>query len=452
MTVLWFRAALLPSGWSARVRVVIRDRWIAAVEVGAAPAAGDEIHGLGLPGLPNLHSHAFQRAMAGQAERRIAAQDNFWSWRTHMYALAQTLDPPALEAIAALAFAEMLEGGFVRVGEFHYVHHDRDGTPYEDPAEMAASLAAAAATTGIGLTLLPVFYANAGFGGLPPSSDQRRFVHDTDGYARLLEASERTLANLEDGRLGMAPHSLRAVTPDALDRLMALRSDGPIHIHIAEQTMEVDGCIAWSGQRPVAWLMENQRVDARWCLVHATHVDAAELAQISACGAVVGLCPMTEANLGDGVFPADELLARAGRFGIGSDSNVLIDAAQELRLLEYGQRLARRERNVLDAARGVGTADHIYAQACAGGAQALGAPLDRIEAGAAATLISLDDRDPSMVGWTPDEILARWVFASRKPIVDCVWRRGRKVVSGGRHHEREAIIARYRDTLARLRE
>lgn len=451
MTALWFRAALLPSGWSERVRVVIKDHRITAVQLDAAPEAGDEIHGLGLPGLPNLHSHGFQRAMAGQAERRIAERDSFWSWRTHMYALAQTIDPTALEAIAALAFAEMLESGFVRVGEFHYLHHDRDGTPFDDPAEMAASLAAAAAATGIGLTLLPVFYANAGFGGLAPSAVQRRFVHDIDGYARLLEASERTLAGLEDGRLGIAPHSLRAVTPDALARLVALRPDGPVHIHIAEQIKEVEDCVVWSGQRPVAWLMENQPVNGRWCLVHATHVDAGEMARIATSGAVVGLCPMTEANLGDGVFPAAGLLAVNGRFGIGSDSNVLIDAAQELRLLEYGQRLARRERNVLDAAGGDGTADHIYAMACAGGAQALDVPIDVIGVGAAATLISLDDRDPSMIGWTPGEILGRWVFAARKPIVDCVWRRGRKVVSEGRHHDREAIVARYRDTLARLR-
>ncbi|RAK61779.1 formimidoylglutamate deiminase [Phenylobacterium hankyongense] len=445
MTRLWFRAALLPDGWSERVRLVTEGAEIRSVQTGVAPEAGDEIQGFGLPGLPNLHSHAFQRAMAGRSERRGGERDNFWSWRTQMYALAQAITPADLEAIAALAYAEMLESGFLRVGEFHYVHHDRDGTPFADPAEMAASLVAAAATTGIGLTLLPVYYAHAGFGGLAPSPAQRRFIHDPDSYARLLEASERALTGLEDARLGIAPHSLRAVTPDALTRLAQLRPDGPIHIHVAEQTGEVEDCLTWSGLRPVAWLMQNQPVDARWCLVHATHAEPGELAAIAASGAVVGLCPITEANLGDGVFPAAEFVALNGRFGIGSDSNVLIDAAQELRLLEYGQRLVRRERNVLSSA------DQIYAAACAGGAQALAAPADALSPGAAANLISLDADDPSLLRSTPDEILGRWVFAARRPVVDGVWRRGRKVVSGGRHHARDAIVARYRDVLERLR-
>ncbi len=401
MTRLWFRAALLPDGWSERVRLVIEDHRIVTVQAGVAPEAADEVHGFGLPGLPNLHSHAFQRAMAGRTERRGAADDNFWT--------------------------------------------------FDNPAEMAASLAAAAATTGIGLTLLPVYYANAGFGGLAPSEAQRRFIHDVDGYARLLEASERVLAGLEDSRLGIAPHSLRAVTPEALARLTMLKPDGPIHIHIAEQIGEVEACVAWSGRRPVAWLMDSQPVDARWCLVHATHVEPGELASIASSGAVVGLCPITEANLGDGVFPAAEFLALQGRFGIGSDSNVTIDAAQELRLLEYGQRLMRRERNVLGSRAGQGTADEIYSAACAGGAQALAAPLDALSPDAAATFISLDDRDPSMLGSTPDEILGRWVFAGRRPVVDCVWSRGRKVVAGGRHQARDAIVARYWDTLDRLR-
>lgn len=451
MTRLWFRAALLPNGWAERVRLVIEGADILAVQAGVAPEGGDEIHGFGLPGLPNLHSHAFQRAMAGRTERRGAARDNFWSWRTQMYALAQAITPPDLEAIAALAYAEMLEGGFVRVGEFHYVHHDRDGTPFDNPAEMAAGLVAAAAATGIGLTLLPVYYANAGFGGLAPGEGQRRFIHDLDSYARLLEASGRALAGLDDGRLGIAPHSLRALTPEALDGLVRLKPDAPIHIHIAEQTQEVEDCLAWSGLRPLAWLMQNQPVDARWCLIHATHAEPGELALVAASGAAVGLCPITEANLGDGVFPAAAFLALDGRFGIGSDSNVLIDAAQELRLLEYGQRLLRRERNVLGSSAGPGTADRIYAAAVAGGGQALAVPVDSLSPGAAATFISLDDRDPSLTGSTPDEILGRWVFAARRPVVDCVWRRGRKVVAGGRHLARDAIEARYRDALERLR-
>jgi formimidoylglutamate deiminase len=447
---LWFRAGRLPDGWFEGVRIVVKDGEISSVQTGVEPAAADQRHGPVVPGLSNLHSHAFQRAMAGRAEKRGQDRDNFWSWRSHMYRLAEIVRPEDLESIAALAYAEMLEGGFVRVGEFHYVHHDLGGAAFSNPAEMAVSLAAAAAATGVGLTLLPVLYTQSGFGGRAPTEGQRRFVHDLDGFARLLEACRGALAPLDDANLGVAPHSLRAVSPDILAAVTSLVPEGPIHIHVAEQAQEVADCLAWSGQRPVEWLLNNQPIDGRWCLVHATHLEGAELERAAGSGAVVGLCPITEANLGDGIFPAAEWLGHGGRFGIGSDSNVLIDPAEELRLLEYGQRLYRRERNVLSSTTGQGTADGLHAAAVAGGAQALGVRADGLTPGAAATFVTLDDDHPSLRECPADEVVDRWVFAARAPAVDCVWVRGRKLVAGGRHQNRDTIRARYRETLKRL--
>jgi formiminoglutamate deiminase len=446
---LWFRSALLADGWADDVRLTLADGTIAAIERGVAPAADDARGGAALPGLPNLHSHAFQRGLAGRAELRGPGGDDFWSWRIGMYRLAEQITPEDLQAIAALAYAEMLEAGFTRVGEFHYVHHDRDGAPYADPAEMGSAIAAAAETTGIGLTLLPVFYAQSGFGGLAPTPGQRRFITNPESYARLLEASRRAAAALPDAVVGVAPHSLRAVTPESLAEVLALAPDGPVHIHIAEQTKEVDDCLAWSGVRPVQWLYDHRQVDERWCLVHATHVDPGELSRIARSGAVVGLCPITEANLGDGVFPAHAFLELNGAFGVGSDSNVLIDAAEELRLLEYGQRLTARRRNVLAGADG-DTGATLWRGAWTGGSRALGAKPEAIRQGAPATFVSLDLDHPALMGAPAEELIPRWLFAARAPAVDGVWRLGRKVVSGGRHLARDAIVRRYRETLARL--
>ena len=282
--------------------------------------------------------------MAGLAETRGGGEDSFWTWREVMYRFVERLTPDDVRAIAAQAYAEMLESGFTRVGEFHYLHHDAGGTPFADPARMAVEIIAAAQTTGIGLTLLPVFYAHSGFGGQPPGPRQGRFVHSVDDFARLVEGCRAAITALPDGVVGIAPHSLRAVTPDELAAILPLAQGGPVHIHIAEQTREVDDCLAWSGQRPVAWLLDHAPVDRRWCLVHATHMEDAEMRALAASGAIAGLCPITEANLGDGVFPAMDFLAAGGGLGVGSDSNVLIDLAEELRLLEYGQRLTRRSR------------------------------------------------------------------------------------------------------------
>jgi formiminoglutamate deiminase len=447
---LWFETAKVASGWARSVRVVVADGEIASVEVGAAPAPGDERHGLVTPGLPNLHSHAFQRAMAGTAERRGPGADNFWSWRTAMYEVAGAIGPEELEAVAAWAYAEMLEAGFVRVGEFHYLHNDRDGQPYADPAEMSRRIAAAAERTGIDLTLLPVFYAHAGFGGAPPSERQRRFVLDLEDYGRLIEAAKTACRRLPGAVVGIAPHSLRAVTEAELRALLEAFPAGPVHIHIAEQTEEVEDCLAWCGQRPMAFLHDRFEIGDRWCLVHATHVEPGELQAVADSGAVVGLCPITEANLGDGLFPAADFLARGGRIGVGSDSNVLIDAAEELRLLEYGQRLVRRERNVLAVA-GRSVGETLFEHTLQGGGQALGVTSGGIAVGEPATFVSVDLTHPSLAEAEPIDVLDRWIFAARPSPVDCVWVRGEKVVSGGRHRDRDRLLAGWRGAMAALK-
>ncbi len=447
---LWFESALLPDGWRQAVRVSLHEGRIAQVLAGAPAAAPDERHAIGLPGLPNLHSHAFQRAFAGLAEARGGGHDDFWRWRELMYRFVAHLQPQDLEAIAAQAYVEMLESGFTRVGEFHYLHHAPDGRPYDNPAEMCERIAAAAAETGIGLTLLPVLYCQGGFGGVPPQAAQRRFVNDLERYGRLHERARAALSGLPDGSVGVAPHSLRAVTPAQLERVVALDVRGPVHLHVAEQQAEVADCLAWSGQRPVQWLLDHASVDARWCLVHATHVEESELRSLATRSAVVGLCPVTEANLGDGLFPASAWLESAGRFGIGSDSNVLIDAAEELRTLEYGQRLAQRRRTVLAPATGGSTARRLYDQALAGGAQALGQDSAGIVVGASADLVSLDVSHPSLGARSSNAILDSWVFCAGAAAIDCVWRHGQKVVVAGRHLRGPEIAARYRRCLESL--
>jgi formimidoylglutamate deiminase len=449
MTSLWFESALLPTGWASHVRVTATNGRIERVTADIEPNHTDERHVVGIPGLPNLHSHAFQRGIAGLTERRGVEGDSFWTWRELMYQFVDRITPDEMESVASLAYAEMLEGGFTQVGEFHYLHHDRGGVPFADPGELAGRLAAAAANTGIGLTLLPTLYAHSAFGGAEPGKRQRRFINTRDQFAAIVEASRKIVGTLPGGVVGVAPHSLRAVTPDELAWLVELSGGSVIHIHIAEQTKEVDDCVAWSGRRPVEWLLENTAVDERWCLVHATHVTDAEIRGITASGAVVGLCPITEANLGDGIFPAKSFLEQTGRIGIGSDSNVLIDAAEELRLLEYSQRFAHRGRNVLAAGAGQSTGRTLYDRSLAGGAKVLGSSAGLVP-GALLDVLSLKTREPSLTRRRQDDILDSWIFSGGQKLIDCVWRAGEKVVIDGRHRHRDAIVARYRRALDSL--
>jgi formimidoylglutamate deiminase len=384
-----------------------------------------------VPSLPNLHSHAFQRAMAGLTERRGSESDSFWTWREQMYRFVERLTPDDLEAIAAHAYMEMLEAGFTWVAEFHYLHHQPDGRPYDNIAEMSERIVSAATEVGIGLTLLPVLYRQSGFGGKPPSPAQRRFLNDRDSYARIMQTK------VPDGRIGIAPHSLRAVTLDDLGWAAESWRGQPAHIHVSEQTREVEDCLAAHGRRPIDLLMDTVEVDDHWCLVHATHADAGERARIAKANAVVGLCPITEANLGDGLFDVPDFLAQGGRFGVGSDSNVRISAADELRTLEYGQRLIHRQRNVLGAA-ARSTGRRLFDAARAGGAQAVGATADD-------GVVVLD-----AAGHQGDTVIDHWLFTADNTAIVSVDRGGKRLVDHGRHKDRERITARYKRTLARL--
>jgi formimidoylglutamate deiminase len=448
MSALFAETALLPEGWASGVRIEISGGRIASVEIGAKARAADERAAVLLPGMPDEHSHAFQRGMAGLAETRGPSDDSFWSWREVMYRFALSMTPDHVEAVAAQLYAEMLEAGFTRVGEFHYLHHDIDGRPYANVAEMAVRIAAAASETGIGLTLLPVFYAHSGFGGQKPNQGQRRFINDLNGFSRLVESIRKAVESVPEAVVGVAPHSLRAVTPKELAAVTALAPDGPIHIHAAEQMREVEDCVKWSGARPIEWLLANAGVDGRWCLIHATHMTEAETKAMAKAGPVAGLCPITEANLGDGTFPGRRFAAKGGRYGIGSDSNVLIGVADELRQLEYSQRLARQARNVL-AKPGQSNGRALFDAAVAGGNVALGAGDGGLAEGAAANFVSLDPTHPSLAGKTGDAILDAWIFANGAR-VDNVWVRGKKLVEAGRHVRRDAIAKRFRKAMMEL--
>ena len=450
MSTLHFASALLPSGWADDVQVVVTDGTIAKVTVGTAPAADDERHQLAIPGIASLHSHAFQRGMAGLAETRGKAADTFWTWRETMYRFALGMTPEDMESVATLLYVEMLEQGFTRVGEFHYLHHDHNGASYANPAEMATQIARAAEITGIGLTLLPSFYAHGTFGGAPPHAGQRRFICSIDQFAKLIDATRMAIRTLPGANLGVAPHSLRAVTSDELAAIVPLAEAGPVHIHAAEQIKEVEECIAWSGLRPVEWLLEHAPIDQRWCLIHATHMAATEVASLARSGAVAGLCPVTEASLGDGIFPAREFLEAGGRFGVGTDSNVLIGVADELRQLEYGQRLKHRERNVLSGGPRVSTGRTLFDGALAGGAQALAQPVEGLQAGARADIVTLDTTHPSLAGRRRDAVLDGWIFAAGAGAVACVWAGGNKVVEGGRHHLRAKARDMFNAAVRRL--
>jgi formiminoglutamate deiminase len=444
-----FAQALLPEGWARDVRLEVRAGAIASASPDTTAQPDDERVAIVLPGLSNLHSHAFQRAMAGFAEVRGPDADSFWTWREIMYRFVDRLTPDGLRIIAAQAYVEMLESGFTRVGEFHYLHHAPDGRPFDDIAEMSGAIVDAAEISGIALTHLPVFYAHGGFGGVAPNPGQRRFIQTLDQFSILVERVRALASRLPDAEVGIAPHSLRAVTPDELAALVEMAGQHPIHIHIAEQQKEVGDCIAWSGKRPVEWLLDHATLDRRWCLVHATHMTDDEATRLGASGAVAGLCPITEANLGDGLFNAAPFLAAGGAYGVGSDSNVMIDATEELRLLEYGQRLSARGRNMMALGAGSSTGQALYDSALEGGARALGVE-PGLRPGAPADFVSLDVNHPAIGGRSGEHILDGLIFASGRTAIDGIWRRGEQLVSGGRHIRRESVAERYRALLAAI--
>jgi len=451
-----------PDGWLRNVRLEWDSEGVlTAILPGSSPEGCHTVAGCAVPGIPNLHSHAHQRAMAGLAERSGGQEkDSFWSWRTRMYGHLEAMTPDDLEAIAAQLYVEMVEAGYTAVGEFQYLHHQPDGTPYADPAEMTLRCLAAAREVGIGFTALPVFYAHGGFGGEAPTPGQRRFLHTVDAFLRLVERLEGEIRAAE-GSVGIAPHSLRAVAPEELTALVtAFHGRGPIHLHIAEQRKEVEDCLAWCGRRPVAWLLEQFAVDASWCLIHGTHLDDGEVRALAATGAVVGLCPTTEANLGDGIFRAADFLGAGGRIGIGSDSHISISPVEELRWLEYGQRLITHQRNVLateNAPAHSSTGRRLLEVVLAGGAQACGRGIGGIggigglQPGARADFVVLDTDHPLLMDRQGDELLDSWIFSGNRNLVQEVWIGGQPIVQEGRHPRRDAIAARFQTTLQRLR-
>ncbi len=442
--------ALLPGGWADEVRITVDEGGaITGVEAGAGTSGAERLEGAVLPGMGNLHSHAFQRAMAGLAERH--AGGNFWSWREVMYRFLGRIGPDDLEAITAQLYVEMLKAGYTAVGEFHYLHHDLDGAPYADAAEMSGRLARAAQRAGIGLTLLPVLYAAGGFGGAPTGDGQKRFAGDVEWFAGLMATLAERFAGDPQVGLGVAPHSLRAVPPEVLAGMLAdADPGGPVHIHVAEQVLEVEDCVAWSGARPVQWLLANAPVDGRWCLIHATHMSQAETAALAASGAVAGLCPTTEANLGDGLFALGPFLEAGGRFGIGSDSQVSVSPVEELRWLEYGRRLIDLRRNVSATSEQPSTGRRLYDAALAGGAQALGRPIGAIEEGRRADLVVLDTGHPTLVARQGDALLDSYLFSGNATPVRHVMVGGRWTVRDGVHAEEHAVAEAYATTLKKL--
>ncbi|HYC37187.1 MAG TPA: formimidoylglutamate deiminase [Usitatibacter sp.] len=448
--------ALLPSGWARGVLITITDGRIEQVEQRSTERFAERVAGLVLPGMPNVHSHAFQRAMAGLAERRTHATDSFWTWRELMYRFAARITPAQMFDIAAWLYVEMLKAGYTSVAEFHYIHRDAQARPYSDPGEMSHRLIAAAGAAGIALTHLPVLYAYGGFGGRAPSEAQKRFVLSAEEYAALVSALSSRLERSRDARVGIAFHSLRAVDEALMRATLAaiegLSAKSPIHIHVSEQQREVEECLAATGKRPVEWLLDHFALGERWCLVHATHLDADEARRLAESGAVAGLCPSTEANLGDGIFPMASFASgtRAGRFAIGSDSHVSVSVAEELRLLEYGQRLAGGRRSALATSAEPSPGQAMYVQAAIRGAQAVGLETGRIAPGHRADLVVLDPAHRALWNVGPEHALDAWIFAGDSACVRDVMVGGSWRVRDRRHEREDELAMRFRRAQAEL--
>ena len=449
MTKIQAKLALTPSGWARDVTVSITaDGFIGTVASGPGDIQADIL----LPAPSNVHSHAFQRAMAGLTEAQSpSGKDSFWTWRDMMFRFLDHLAPGDVQAIAALVQMEMLESGYAACGEFHYLHHHPDGTHYSNIAEMSAAICAAAADTGMGLTLLPVLYQQGGADGRPLTQGQLRFGNDTTSFFKLLDAAQSAFAHLPpDTVMGAAPHSLRAATPDGI-KAVVRGCTGPIHMHLAEQTGEVDEISLAYGQRPGEWLLNNIPPDDRWCLIHCTQLNTNEISGLAKSGAVAGLCPLTEASLGDGIFPGANWLAAGGALAIGSDSNIRITLTGELEQLEYSQRLQNKARAVM-AGPGRSTGRSLYDATLGGGAQAMGRKAGQIAPGYLADLVALDGSAPDLIGRSGDQILDTWIFAAGDGLVRDVWSAGRHMVRDGRHVARDQILGSYRKCMKRLSE
>ena len=444
-----FDSALTPQGWSRDVTVTVN---VAGMITQVAPGGGGEhVSGIAVPAMPNVHSHAHQRFMLGLAERAGPGADSFWTWREAMYGFALKLSPDDLEAVAAQLYVEMLKAGFSVVGEFQYLHHAPDGIPYDDPAEMSLRCLAAAQHAGIGITILPTLYAFGGFGGQPPAPGQRRFLNHAERFLKIVGNLSIQAGGNALRRVGISPHSLRAVTPDLLREVIAgLPSDAPIHVHVAEQVKEVDDCIAFCGQRPIELLMREFDLSDRWTAIHATHMSADETMALARSGAIAGLCPTTEANLGDGIFPAVAFMGQGGAIAIGSDSHITVSPVEDLRMLEYSQRLRDRTRNALAGGPGQSTGRTLYDAALKGGALSMRQPIGAIATGHRFDVTVLDADHPLLAGRAEDSALDTWIFSAGNALVKDVFVGGTHVVQDRHHIHEEQIARNFRAALRRL--
>ncbi|MDH3630730.1 MAG: formimidoylglutamate deiminase [Gammaproteobacteria bacterium] len=448
---IWANSALLESGWADSVEIKIDATGnIATISPDLPYTDGDRVEVL-IPAIPNVHSHAHQRAMAGLGERAGDTRDSFWTWRKVMYHYLERIQPDNLFHIAAQLYLEMLKAGYSCVGEFQYLHHDLNGQAYDNPAEMSLQCLQAATQVGIGFTALPVLYRYGGFNSAVALDGQKRFLNDADGFIEIVKSLQSTTTNDANCSVGIAPHSLRAINRELLAEVIAsLENLAAIHVHVAEQAREVDDCLDWSGKRPVEWLFENFAVDRKWCLIHATHINDQETAAMAGSGCVAGLCPTTEANLGDGFFNAREYFAQRGCWAIGSDSHISIDPVEELRWLEYGMRLQTHGRNVLVSDANANTGRNLLDGALAGGAQACGRNIGSIAEGYRADFVVLDDEHPRLYGRSRDDLIDSWIFSGNSNLVRDVYIGGNKVIDNGHHVDEGTIARNYRNTLDQL--
>jgi formimidoylglutamate deiminase len=449
---IWAESALLPDGWAESVEITLDQAGnIAEVSPAMPYSTGERVEML-IPGMPNVHSHAHQRAMAGLGERAGHTADSFWTWRKVMYHYLERIQPQHLFNISAQLYLEMLKAGYTSVGEFQYLHHDIDGKAYANRAEMSLQCMNAAASVGLGFTALPVLYRYGGFGEAEPLAGQKRFINNSDEFASIVESLQAAAKNDTNTSVGIAPHSLRAISQPLLKDVIASCGENlaAIHIHIAEQTKEVDDCLAWSRQRPVEWLFDHFDVDQNWCLIHATHMNQKETTTMAKSGSVAGLCPTTEANLGDGFFNAIGYLKAGGNWAIGSDSHISIDPVEELRWLEYGQRLVTRNRNLLVSTATPNSGRSLLDGALHGGAQACGRKIGRIEAGYRADFLALDAQHPRLYGRRQDDLIDSWIFSGNANLIKSVFVGGRKIIDQGRHPDEETISHNFRRTLDEL--
>ena len=455
LQTIWSASALLSDGWAESVEIRPDGTgYIASVASGKTYVEGERTDVL-IPGMPNVHSHAHQRAMAGLGERAGQTADSFWTWRKVMYHYLERIQPRHLFHISAQLYLEMLKAGYTCVGEFQYLHHDIDGQAYDNRAEMSLQCMHAATSVGLGFTALPVLYRYGGFGEAEPLPGQKRFLNDGDDFMSIVESLQSASKDDANTSVGIAPHSLRAVSQPLLNDVIdncGVDKLAAIHIHIAEQSKEVDDCLAWSQQRPVEWLFNHFEVDKNWCLIHATHMNETETKAMAKSGSVAGLCPTTEANLGDGFFNAIDYFEANGQWAIGSDSHISIDPVEELRWLEYGQRLKTRNRNLLVSAKNSNTGRNLLDGALQGGAQACGRKIGRIEAGYRADFVSLDTEHPRLYGRKQDDLIDSWIFSGNANLVDSVYVGGNKVIEQGHHAQEQAITQNFRQTLDELQD